>query len=418
MEECSIEKRNLEPENGSDKSTNIHMDLNSLFVAKTDIDKVIFGLYKYTTDKGYFPPFIFTANTSSKDNSYLGVLKNNNVRLIDNPPKVEDVCVLFSDKWKRSLYQLTIIPNMPVFTKIDPSRVCIYIDWDNIQVSLEYIPAFIDGIKTFIHDIKVHSTYEFYVFLHNKIHKNTKQALIKSGAQVITIIKDKAGCGDGEMLRFIRRNTRPGDSICVASGDRDFSPLMVEYVQNSYNVFLVYNRQALYTFKHNRHWLGSIDVKSFDGVGTKISSTEKVKRKSSFTQNTKPCKFYNLSTCTAVSCSFLHICGVCGRPHRMQDFHPHVTIIKNIICKKYNNRTCRYSGIDCEYLHVCMKCKKNHRYTDCKYIIMHCPICNVTMETAKSYVMHQVDPIHVERFNTVKRITQNTVPEKGHVLVV
>ena len=68
------------------KPTKIHLDLDSIFVIKTDLDRVVFGLFKYATGKGFTTPFIFTANTSVQDNSYLGVLKNNNVRLLDEPP--------------------------------------------------------------------------------------------------------------------------------------------------------------------------------------------------------------------------------------------------------------------------------------------------------------------------------------------
>lgn len=408
------------------KSTVIHLDLDNVFIIKTDLDKVIFGLFKYAMEKGFTPPFIFTANTSVEDNSYLGVLKNNNVRLLDEPPK-DGVDILFSGDWKKLLHHLVMITNMPIFTNIENSRACVYIDWDNIQVSYDYITALLEGINKFIHEIKVHNIYNFYVFLHNKVSKNVKQMLKKCGVNIINIIKDKSKSGDEEMFRFIRLNTRSGDSICIASGDRDFSSLMVEYVRNSYNVFLVYNKQALYTFKHNQHWLGSIDVKSLEGVCSKTDSSEKSLGSSQkITYKTKPCKFYNLDVCNAVSCPFLHICGVCGRPHKMQDFHPGVTILKNIICKKYNNGTCNYSNINCEYLHICTKCKKSHQYINCKYIVMYCPLCNVTIDSTESYVLHQVNPTHLERISAVKKVmehlkinqSKSTVSSNNHVLVV
>lgn len=401
------------------KPTRIHLDLDSIFVIKTNLDRVVFGLFKYAMGKGFKPPFIFTANTSVQDNSYLGVLKNNNVRLLDETPDENDVDILFAGGWKKSLNHLMLITNMPIFTKIDKSRACVYIDWDNIQVSSEYIPALLAGVNVFIHDIKVHKVYEFYVFLHNRVSKNVKQMMKKLGVHVINIIKDKSKSGDEEIFRFIRRNTRPGDSVCVASGDRDFSSLMVEYVRNSYNVFLVYNKQALYTFKHNRHWLGSTDVKSLKGVNSKTDSLDKFLTQNQKTMyKTKPCKFYNLDICNAVSCSFLHICGVCGRPHKMQDFHPGVTIMKNVICKKYNNGTCKYSNLDCDYLHVCIKCRQSHRYINCKYIVIYCPLCRVTMNSAEKYVMHQVDPTHLERIDAVKKIAEPMLLEKAELPVV
>jgi hypothetical protein len=411
---------------GKKKPTKIHLDLDSIFVIKTDLDQVVFGLFKYASGKGFKPPFIFTANTSVQDNSYLGVLKNNNVRLLDEPPSAEDVDILFAGDWKKSLNHLMLITNMPIFTKIEKSRACVYIDWDNIQVSSEYISALLEGVNRFIHDIKVHKAYEFYVFLHNKVSKSVKQMMKKFGVHVINIIKDKSKSGDEEIFRFIRRNTRPGDSLCVASGDRDFSSLMVEYVMNSYNVFLLYNKQALYTFKHNRHWLGSVDVKSLEGVGSKTDTSDRSLSQSQKTMyKTKPCKFYNLDVCNAVSCSFLHICGVCGRPHKMKDFHPGVTVMKNVICKKYNNGTCNKKPSDCDYLHVCIKCKKSHRYINCKYMVMYCPLCKVNMDSVEKYVMHQFDPTHLARISAVKKIVepiqtdqQESPPDKNHVLVV
>ena len=57
------------------KHTKIHLDLESINIAKTDIDKITFGLFKYAVSEKYEPPFIFTANTQIKDVSYLGVLK-------------------------------------------------------------------------------------------------------------------------------------------------------------------------------------------------------------------------------------------------------------------------------------------------------------------------------------------------------
>ena len=408
------------------KPTKIHLDLDSIFVIKIDLGQVVFGLFKYATGKGFKPPFIFTANTSVQDNSYLGVLKNNNVRLLDEPPYADDVDILFAGDWKKSLNHLMLITNMPIFTKMEKSRACVYIDWDNIQVSSEYISALLTGVNRFIHDIKVHNAYIFYVFLHSKVSKNVKRVMKKFGVNVINIIKDKSKSGDEEIFTFIRRNTRPGDSVCVASGDRDFSSLMVEYVRNSYNVFLLYNKQALYTFKHNKHWLGSADVKSLDGVDSKTDMSDKLLSRTQKTiQKTKPCKFYNLDVCSAVSCSFLHICGVCGRPHKMKEFHPGVTIIKNTVCKKYNNGTCSYSNLNCAYLHVCIKCKQSHRYIDCKYIVMYCPLCKVTMDSAEKYVMHHVDHVHLARISAVKKIVEPMQTDqlesplyKNHVFVV
>ena len=112
----------------------------------------------------------------------------------------------------------------------------------------------------------------------------------------------------------------------------------------------------------------------------------------------------------------------------MQDFHPGETVMKSVICKKYNNGTCNKKPNECEYLHICIKCKHPHQYVNCKYIVMYCPLCKVTMNSAENYVMHQVDPIHLSRISTVKKIVeplQNSLPPgegqpgyKKHVLVI
>lgn len=400
------------------QGTYIHLDLDDIFIIKTDLDKIVFGLFKYALDKGYKFPFIFTANTTIKDNSYLGILKNNNVRLVDKPYNKKDVDILFSGDWEKATKQLLLIQNMPIFTKLHEPRACVYIDWDNIQVSLDCIDAFIKGINDFINEIKIHKTYEFYTFLHNRIPNNVKELLKKMNVNVITIIKDKARSSDEEMFRFIKRNTMPGDSICVASGDRDFSPLMVEYVRNSYNVFLIYNKQSYYTFKHNIHWLGSTDVKSLKGVNSK-RDTSKIQKDTIHTYKTKPCKFHNLDVCNAVSCSFLHICGVCGRPHKMKDFHPNTTIIKNIICEKYNNGSCIYNAIDCKFLHICIKCKKPHPVYKCDNVSLYCPLCNVHMDSNKSYIMHQLDTDHLKMVEALKKIVKPRGNEcdSNHILI-
>jgi hypothetical protein len=373
------------------KGTRIHLNLNSLFVIKNNLNKLCYGLFKYAQEKKLYPPYIFTAEIQTNDNGYLGTLKNNCIRLVESIDTNRiNAHILFDSTWKLEMPKLLAINNLPIFSKIQPSRVCVYIDWDNIQVSSENIKPFIDGVCIFIDKIKVHVNYQLFVFLHNKISENIKQLLKKHNVNIILIIKDKSGCGDEEMFRFIRRNTIPGDSICIASGDRDFSSLMIEYVRNSYNVFLVYNKQALYTFKHNIHWLGSIDVHSINGI---------IVRKSNVDQKTvpnknKPCKFYNMGICNSIVCSFLHICGTCGRHHKMQDFHPKITYLKTTICKKYNYEMCPYNKINCQYLHICTKCKNPHPYTKCQFIILHCPICKINIQTPQEFIKHEISDMH------------------------
>lgn len=374
--------------------TRIHVDLDSVFVPKSDVDKLVFGLFKYASDKRP-PPYMFTANIVTGDDSYLGVLKNNGVRLTDAVDPRADV--VFDSSWKGAVKSLTMVQNMPVFA--EESRACVYVDWDNVQVSLEYVRAFVAGVVKFIRDIKVHAAYEVYAFLHAKTPPAVKAELIAVGVRVALIIKDKAGCGDDEMFAFIRGNTRAGDSICVATGDRDFSPLMVGYVRAGHNVFLAYNKQAVHTFKHNAHWLGSVDVRDMEGVGSKGGREQKQQL-----YKTKPCKFYNLSACNSVSCNFVHMCGVCGRPHKMQDFHPGATVLKNAVCKRYNAGGCVYAAADCEHLHVCTKCRRPHPYAECEHIVMHCPLCRVSVLTIEEYIVHHTSDKHAVRMDRLKKI--------------
>lgn len=394
------------------KKTIIHLDLDSVSISKNDLDKVIFGVFKYAINNNFKPPFIFTANVTIRNHFYLGVLKNNNVRLVDETP--DDVDILISEGWKDHLDSITTIPNVPA-NSTEVSRACIYIDWDNIQVSPDYIDAMLDSIYRFIHNVKIHSVYEIYVFLHIGISDRIKQHFKSIGVQIINIIKDKSGSGDDEIFRFISQNTECEDSLCIVSGDRDFSPIMVEYVRNFHDVFLVYNKQAIYTFKNNKHWIGSIDIKALAGVETKV----KPLIQNHAIVKTKPCRFYNLGMCDSIECSFLHICGVCGQSHRIKDAHAGITEMKNNICKKYNNGTCIFSNQTCDSLHICIKCKQSHPYNECKLMVMYCPLCMIHMNSVLEYLIHHTSKKHLRIMESVKKIiTCDMLNINKHVLIL
>jgi hypothetical protein len=225
----------------------IHINLNDVKIQKTDIDKLVYGLYKHVSElPQYLPPYLFTANVACSDTKttcnydigYLSVLKNNNVQLTDDVIGYPLCDVLIDSSHDKIIKKALITPIMPIFHSICDTKVCTYIDWDNMQVISECISAFIKGIQLFIQNIKVHHRYFFYTFVHSKTSKNIKHELKKNGVYVINIIKDKTNSGDEEMMRFIRNNSSSTDSICIASGDRDFSPLMVKYVREKHNVFL------------------------------------------------------------------------------------------------------------------------------------------------------------------------------------
>ena len=400
------------------KKTRIHIDLDSLDIIKTDIDKVSFGLFKYAKNKGLQPPYIFTSNCLSKDTSYLGVLKNNNIRLVDDKPlKTSNIDIIYDSSWGISCRKsISLTENIPILSSGNLPNVDIYIDWDNMQVSLEFIKPFIIGIKKFIEDVKMHNNYDIFSFVHDKISVNVKKELKSNGVNIVNIIKDKSRCGDEEIMRFIRENTKQEDSLCIVSGDRDFSPLMVEYVRNSHNVFLVYNKQALYTFKNNKHWLSSKNIKNIEGVGTRLHqhSSNYIKKK----ENSKPCKFYNLDNCNTIGCKFLHICGFCGRNHKIKDFHPEIKYIKNTICKKYNNAVCPLTRISCDFLHICTKCKKDHPHVECDFGKTQCPICLVDINSKYEFILHMIDDSHIKKSNTVKRfIYKNRQINKSDIVL-
>ena len=240
---------------------------------------------------------------------------------MDFAPDKKDVDILFADAWVSRVSELIQSTPTPSATAIKMSRACIYIDWDNIQVASRYIPMFIKGISRFIRSKKAHDKYNFYVFLHNKIPTCIRQIFRNNKSIIVNIIKDKTKSADDEMFQFIRQNTTSGDSLCIVSGDRDFSAPMVDYVRRLHDVFLIYNTQALDTFKNNTHWLGSIGVEKIKGI--RFSSMVKPQRTpQNKQQNTKPCKFWNLSICAKINCSFLHVCGVCGMNHKSKRFPP------------------------------------------------------------------------------------------------
>lgn len=398
----------------------IHINLDSINVPKIDIDKLAFGLLQYAKSKKMPSPYKFTANTSSKDINYLGVIKNNSIRLIEKT-SLEDYKL---DKGNMILYdscvdkltkkQIMLYTNMPIIHELNLSRACVYIDWDNMQVSLEFIKPFILGITKFINDTKIHNKYEIFSFVHNKVTVNVKEELKSNGVNIVNIIKDKSRCGDGEIISFIRENTKKEDSVCIVSGDRDFSPLMIEYVRNSHNVFLIYNKQALYTFKNNKHWLSSKNIRDIEGVGIRTQQRITNNKKK---ENSKPCKFYNLDNCNTIGCKFLHICGFCGRDHKIKDFHPKIQYMKNIICKKYNNNMCLNTRITCDFLHICQKCKKYHPLDECDLNKIQCPICLVEINSKKEFILHMIDDSHIKKINIIKRFIDTNQLNKNNIVL-
>lgn len=390
--------------------TRIHLDLDSLPV---DIDKlniVIFGLFRYALDKRFKPPFEFTANVSIKDIKYLNVLKNNNVKILDKSPDKNEVEVLFSYNWKDNVNRLSLITHSPFFSKIE-SRACIYIDWDNIQVSSIYIKDLKNGILDFIQNLKTHFSYEFYVFLKNKISPEIKNIFIQNNIHIISTTDYRSVKGN-YIIQYIQKNTRPGDSICIASGDKSFSPVMIEYVRSLYNVLLVYNKHSSYSFKTNKHWLGAIDVASLNGVNINKKSTKK-----SINYKSKPCKFYNLYMCNNIECPYLHICGICGEHHPSQVAHPKKKKIKNSICLDFNRDKCNDKE-SCDGLHICMICKKTHPLNKCKNIVLHCPVCNITVDTSEEYIIHNLSDSHLVKLYSIKKIMDKIKTKNEHILVV
>lgn len=385
----------------------IHMNLNSIHIEKNDIDKASYAILQYAFNKKYKPPFYFTANITTKDIQYLSILKNNNIRILDTQPQKRYINILIDNKFTEKLDKLLTIDNIFQLTHSNSNTAQIFIDWDNIQVSYNNIEQLFTNIKKQFNTIHNFTSYEFYVFLSTTTSKKTKSLMKELNIYTINIVKDKSKNSDIEIIRSIQENIKPYSTICIASGDRDFSPIMVNYVRNKHNVILIYNKQALISFKNNKHWTKSIDINNLIiKTEHKIKKQDKCKR----IYKTKPCRFYNLYKCNSINCSYLHVCGHCGGNHKMSEYHPEETKIKNIICKKYNMGICQHSNENCDFLHICKKCKGYHSYIDCNYIIMHCPICKVHMTTIKDFIKHQFNTVHIKRLNCLKKIFNEIQP--------
>lgn len=361
--------------------TRIHLDIASFkkddaIISKKNISSLVYGLFKHALKNSYYPPYYFTATCSSDNISILGNLRNNNVQIVENIPDDVDFC--FNATWSKLLFsQLGMEINYPVD---NATRACIYVDWDNIKVSLLIIPKFISALKEFVHNRKMHNTYLIYIFIPFQTSQEIKNKLSECGVDIINLVKDKTFNSDAFMIQYIRRNTQALDTLCVVSGDRDFSPIMVEMVHNLHNVFLVYNVQAIYTFKNNKHWLKGIDIKSIlteSGINLPMGSSDRIKKlyetysRSSGKSNkkhvhTKPCKYYNLGNkCRNhglnEGCKFLHVCGYCGDDHPLCSAHGSLKqySLKNTVCDYYNStKGCKFSANECKCLHVCKICNK------------------------------------------------------------
>jgi uncharacterized LabA/DUF88 family protein len=415
-------------------STHIHIDLRSIIIKKIDIDKYVYGLLRHCVDNMYCKPYIFTANLPiGVDISYLTVLKNNSVGITDEVQTNADL--VLSDKWENpeQLLEYKMIEDHNshnIHNSHNKTKICIYMDWDNIQVSAENVKQLIYGITQFIESVKVYTEYSYYTFLHTKVPDRIKTELKKHKVNIINIVKDKQKNGDEEMIRFIQKNTMLTDSICIVSGDRDFSCLMVEYVRNNHSVFLVYNKQALYTFKMNKHWIRSIDILCLlkNEMGNQIMVKNELdgwsyidpvklinKKKNTPGLNTKPCKFFNLYTCETADCLFLHICGICGGNHKSKDFHPLEYNLKSQICKRYNNDCCMNSSTSCNFLHICLNCKGSHKLSECGFIVMMCPICDISAKTKIDFAYHLIHPDHIQKTKIIENII--TSPSQNHILI-
>ena len=381
----------------------IHIE--NIQIPKTQISDLVFGLASYAKSLGKSPPFKITATLENYDPKYLGVIRDNNISIVDEQPKAD---LEYSNISKHKIKQIMNLEN--IGKRVESKRVCnCYIDWENIQFCREDITKMLSAVMQYVNGIMSHEIYKIYVFLGvSKKSQSIKKYFIlptsppHSKLFFINIIKTKTKTCSLDISNFISNNIKSLESACIISGNRDFSSLMISLSHCDHNVFLIHNSQSISTFVSNKHWLGSVCVDSL--IIRKPKSSIKIFKKS------KPCKFFNQGTCNFSSdeCPFLHICDTCGFVHP-STIHS-VRKKKKAICTNYNKGCCSMDRISCDYLHICITCQEPH--SDCSEP-RTCWLCGDVFYNNIEYMYHMIGETHNRKLAKLKEIIA-----PSHVLVV
>ena len=389
----------------------VHIDLDAISIVAADIDKLAHGIMSV------YPRTPITASSKGAISLDIQSALSNNAITIIKPAS-------HSNTHSNTCHHIITInekSNINALIKMQPlpqsaQRVVIYYDWDNIPLAAGDITATFAKIIEWVNNTKIHTKIDFYVFA------DAAAPVFPEGIQHIILTKTKIHNSDGEIIRFIRQTTRPDDSLVIVSGDRDFSSTMVEYVRLGHNVLLVYNHQAHPTFKRNRHWIASQCINNlrprkparFEAKDSGSNSNTNINTNAHITR-VRPCRFFNTAICTTIACAFPHICGMCGRPHKMTDFHPDIEFnnlkstkstksIKNTICAPYNESSCSFAPAACAALHICTRCYGTHSSRQCEMIVSipACPLCGVVAVNSLEFTAHLLSSGHKRAMRVVK----------------
>ena len=381
----------------------IHID--NIQIPKSQISSSVFGLAYYAKKLGNCPPFKITASTTNYNPNYLSIIKDNNITIVDEPPRAD---LEYSTLGEKKIEELKLLPNTG--TKMCGEKICnCYIDWENMQISRDNISKMLSTSITYVNGIMPHDIYKIYVFLNLdkksqsiKKYFNLPQGSPKSRIFFTNIIKTKTKISSLEISKFISNNIKPLESLCIISGNRGFSPLMVSLSHCSHNVFLIHNSQSIQSFISNKHWIGSVCIDTL--IIKKSKSSIKILKKS------KPCKFFNQGTCNFSSeeCPFLHVCDTCGFVHP-STIHS-VRKKKKAICTNYNKGCCSRDRMTCDYLHICITCQEPH--SDCSEP-RTCWLCGDVFYNNIEFMYHMIGKSHNSKVAKLKEIMA-----PSHVLII
>lgn len=135
--------------------------------------------------------------------------------------------------------------------KIERKPILMYIDWQNINVPVEYIENFIQGIKEWAISCVAAEIRKIKIFLdRNAPNEIIIKKLVQHKIDIIYFDAEKKQAADAKLTMSLHDDLR-GDlyTVCIVSGDQDFSPQLVRTIKLGHQVLLIYNYQARESFK-------------------------------------------------------------------------------------------------------------------------------------------------------------------------